>query len=175
MTQRYHVIVADPPWRFGDPLPGKKRGAAKHYSTLSTAEIMRFPLPEMTRDAALFLWRVSAMQQEALDVIRAWGFEQKSEIVWRKMKPSGRVHFGMGRTVRASHETCLIATRGRPTVLSRRERSVFDAVVGEHSAKPDEFYEIVERMFSGPYVELFARRHRAGWECFGDQLPEETQ
>jgi len=170
MTEPAKVLVADPPWKFGDFLPGKGRGASKHYGCLSLSEIMRFPLPPIADDCVLFLWRVSSMPQEALDVVKAWGFKPYAEIVWRKMTPRGKVAFGMGRRVRMAHETCIIAERGRPKPISRSERSVFDAVVGQHSAKPDEFYQIVERMYGGPRVELFARRRRDGWQCFGDEL-----
>lgn len=168
------VLVSDPPWRFSDKLPGKGRGAVKHYACLPVHEIQRFPLPPLADDCVLFLWRVSAMQEEALQVVRAWGFSPKSEIVWRKLTSKGRVHFGMGRTVRLAHETCIIATRGRPKIISRSERSVFDALVGVHSAKPDEFYRIVERMYAGPRAELFARQRRDGWACYGDGLPPEV-
>ncbi len=79
---------------------------------------------------------------------------------------------GMGRTVRAEHETCLIATRGRPSVRSRSVRSTFTAPVGAHSAKPDSFYSLVEQLCHGPFAELFARRRRPGWTQHGNQLPE---
>jgi N6-adenosine-specific RNA methylase IME4 len=173
------VLCADVPWRFGDKLPGKKRGAARHYPTMSVAEIALFPLPPLAPDAYLFFWRVASMQEEALAVIRAWGFTLKSEIVWQKLTKKGKPWFGMGRTVRASHETALIATRGKPKPLSRSERSVLvaPAPVGEdgkyiHSAKPEAFYDKVERLARGPYVELFARRQRAGWTCLGNEMPE---
>ncbi len=78
----------------------------------------------------------------------------------------------MGRYVRAEHETCLIATRGRVQVADRAIRSTFDAPVGVHSAKPDAFYAIAERLSAGPYTELFARTPRKGWQQFGDQLPQ---
>jgi N6-adenosine-specific RNA methylase IME4 len=80
----FGCIVADPPWKFGDKLPGKGRGAAKHYGCLTVSEIMRYPLPKIADDAILFLWRVASMQQEALDVARFWGFTVKSEIAWIK-------------------------------------------------------------------------------------------
>ncbi len=177
MTSRVHVavdlprvLVADPPWRFSDRLPGNGRGAAKHYSTLSQVDILRFPLPPLARDAVLFLWRVSSMQAEALDVARVWGFTVKTELVWRKQTATGKRHFGMGRIVRAEHETCLVATRGRITPKVRTVRSTFRAPVGRHSEKPERFYELVEELFDGPYVELFARRQRRGWTCMGDEL-----
>lgn len=165
MIEPCRVLVADCPWKFGDSLPGKGRGASKHYGCLTPSEIMRFPLPPLADDCILFLWRVASMQQEALDVAHAWGFTIKSEIVWRKNR------IGMGRYVRNKHETCLIGRRGKMLDrLDKRVPSVFDAPVGKHSAKPDEFYDIVERLYAGPYCELFARRHREGWTCFGDEL-----
>lgn len=166
------VLVADPPWQFGDKLPGPKRGASSHYSTLSITELCRFPLPPIADDAILFLWRVSAMQGEALRLVEAWGFELKSELVWIKTTASGEPAFGMGRYVRASHETCLIARRGKAKVRDRSVRSVFFAPRGIHSEKPGEFYQIVERLVDGPRAELFARRRRHGWTCYGDQLPK---
>lgn len=168
------VIVADPPWKFGDKLPGPGRGAAKHYETMSVEDICRFPLPwERQADEVLFLWRVSAMQREALDVASAWSFTVKSELVWEKLTTGGKRHFGMGRYVRASHETCLIATRGRGCLPEvRNQRSTFQAAVAAHSAKPDAFYAIVERMYPNAVkTELFARKRRLGWEQHGLELP----
>jgi N6-adenosine-specific RNA methylase IME4 len=170
------VLVADPPWKFGDALPGPMRGADKHYPTLTVADLMRFPLPILADDAHLFLWRVASMQQEALDIGKAWGFALKSEIVWAKRTMRGKRWFGMGRRVRMEHETCLIFTRGRPAVLDHSIRSVFEAVVPDnrHSAKPDEFFAIVERLCGKArprtHVELFARRVRRGWSTFGNEL-----
>lgn len=170
------VLVADPPWKFGDKLPGPKRGADKHYPTMTIADLCRFPLPELADHAHLFLWRVASMQQEALDVIRMWGFALKSELVWRKQTTRGRRWFGMGRRVRMEHETCLIATRGSPPVMDHAVRSVFDAVVpeGKHSRKPPEFFAIVERLCGAAdpstHVELFARLTRPGWATYGNEL-----
>jgi N6-adenosine-specific RNA methylase IME4 len=172
---RARVLVADPPWKFGDSLPGAGRGAVKHYACMSVEQICSFDLPPLENDAFLFLWRVASMPEEALRVVRAWGFVPKSEIVWRKLTVNGKVHFGMGRTVRAAHETCIVATRGRPQPKARNVRSIFDAPVGRHSAKPDAFYDLVEELADGPYAELFARRHRAGWRCFGNELPEAAE
>lgn len=169
------VIVADPAWRFDDSLPGKKRGAAKHYTCLTVDEIKAFPIPAQVaaaRDAVLFLWRVAAMQLEALEVAAAWGFRQYGELVWQKRTVTGKKHFGMGHLVRYSHESCLIAVRGdapRPAV--RNIRSTLDGRVGEHSEKPAEFYRIVERLFPTAHrYELFARKPRAGWAQYGNEF-----
>lgn len=173
MPDRFRVVLADPPWPFRDRLPGPGRGAAKHYRTLPVSELCAFPLPPLADDCALFLWRVAAMQHEALDVMRAWGFVLKTEIVWVKKARGGQTWNGMGWTVRAAHETCLIGTRGRPVRRSKATPSVFEAVAWRrrHSEKPAIFYDIIERLFPGPYVELFARRRRPGWISVGDQLP----
>ena len=175
-ARRARVLVADPPWQFNDKLPGPKRGAAKHYPTLDRDRIRDYPIPRMADDAWLFLWRVSAMQEEALEVMRAWGFVPKAELVW--VKTTGRdaigkvLAFGMGHYVRGAHETCLIGTRGSVKPSTRSQRSVFLAPRREHSEKPDAFYDIVREMTmrQTPRVELFARRERRGFYTFGDEL-----
>lgn len=164
------VLCADPAWKFGDKLPGPGRGADKFYPTMTIAEIKAFPLPDIQDNAVLFLWRVSAMVEEAYEVARAWGFTPKTELVWEKRTAKGKKHFGMGRIVRATHETCIIATRGRPVVQDKSIRSSFEAPTGEHSEKPDRFYEIVQQLYLGPYTELFARKVRVGWRQHGNEL-----
>jgi N6-adenosine-specific RNA methylase IME4 len=166
------VIEADPPWRFGDSLPGPGRGASKHYPCMSVAKLCAFQIPPLADDALLLLWRVASMQQEALDVVKAWGFKLKSEIIWEKTTKTGKPHFGMGRYVRASHEVCLVATRGRWKPKSRSIRSRFSAPVGRHSEKPEAFYELVEQLAEGPYVRLFARSQRPGWVSLGNEIRE---
>lgn len=188
----FRVVCADPPWPFGDPLPGPGRGAAKNYELLSIDDIAqrRFvggeALGDVADDAYLFLWRVSAgsdikhltLVEEAYRVARAWGFAPKTELVWRKQTKNGKRHFGMGRHLRAEHETCIVAVRGKVAPLVRDVRSVFDAPAPSdasgraiHSAKPDAFYDLVARMRGGPYLELFARRQRSGWTCLGNEVP----
>jgi N6-adenosine-specific RNA methylase IME4 len=170
---RYRVLVADPPWVFADTLPGKGRGAAKHYRVLTIADICAFPLPPLLADCWLFLWRPATHQQEALTVARAWGFVgAPSELIWRKMTLDGaRVRIGMGRGFRNAHETCLVFKRGRPERLSASLPSIFDAPRGAHSSKPDRFYELVDAFAPKPVAELFARRQWPGWTCVGDQMP----
>lgn len=173
---RARVVVADPPWPFKDRLTmaKTKRGAESNYAVMTVDQIAAFEMPyAVADDALLFLWRVSSMQAEALRVMEAWGFDQKSEIVWEKLTAKGKRAFGMGRYVRMAHEVCLIGRRGRAKVRDRSVRSVFSAPVGPHSQKPDAFYDIVERLSEGPYVELFARRRRPGWLSYGLELPAE--
>jgi N6-adenosine-specific RNA methylase IME4 len=190
---RYRVLEADPPWKFDDKIQGEKRGAESHYDCMAIEDLKKMPIPHMESDAVLLLWRVAAMQQEALDLIRAWGFELKSELVWEKttaivtpaeltrasellrlahvervdVVPGG--HFGMGHYVRGSHETCLIATRGsfKPKHFSLRSR--FHAPVGRHSEKPAKFYELIEGWADGPRARLFARSQRPEWDSYGKE------
>lgn len=177
------TLIADPPWHFGDALPGKTRGASKQYRTLSLREIVSFldttSLDHeressirrlLASDCRLFLWRVASMQEEALEVVSSWGFVLKTELVWVKRTATGKPWFGMGRTLRATHETCLVATRGKPEVLSKSVRSVFDAPYCGHSVKPETFYKLVEELSPGPYLELFARKRREGWMQHGNEL-----
>lgn len=187
----FKVVCADPPWPFGDSLPGPGRGAAKHYGVLSLDDIRnhRFVGGEVldprrdlvADDAYLFLWRVSAgadiatltFAEEAYQVARAWGFAPKTEVVLRKQTKNGKRHFGMGWHIRNEHETCVLAVRGKPKPLVQNIRSVIEARVSRrHSAKPEVFYtDIVEKISDGPYVELFARSTRPGWTCLGDEVP----
>lgn len=165
------VLLADPPWRFGDALPGPKRGASKHYQTLTISEIARFPLPPLADDCVLILWRVAAILDGAEFVARAWGFKPKAELTWVKMRKDGKKpRIGMGRSVRNSHESAIIAMRGRPARLSKSEPSVIFAPRAEHSRKPDEAYALIERLYEGPRVELFATRERPGWTTYGTSV-----
>lgn len=183
----FRTVLADPPWRFSDRLPGPSRGAAKNYRVLSPEEMCAmgpqftgspdvvppFLLPPIADDAWLFLWRVASQVEEAYRVVRAWGFAPKSEIVWCKFTSNGKRHFGMGRYVRASHEVCIVATRGRVRPVDRSVRSTFEATVGRHSEKPAYFYDLVERLTgpdAAPRIELFARARRPGWSAIGDEL-----
>lgn len=182
----FRVIAADPPWKFCDALPGTKRGAAKHYNVMSTEKLCLLQTPPFADDSILFLWRVAGMQSDALAVMHMWGFNLKSELVWIKTKNGVVIEdwtkvreedlaFGMGHYTRHCHEVCLIGTRGKAASQVMKDhsvRSVFFAEREEHSKKPDKFYDLVEKMTGGegPYLELFARRPRAGWVTLGDEL-----
>ncbi len=166
------VLVADPPWNFGDKLPGAGRGAAKHYACMPTAAICAMSHPAQgLNNAVLFLWCVESMQRDALAVVSSWGFVEKTSLIWEKLTSGGKAHFGMGRILRASHERCIVAVRGSMPPAVRNIRSRFAAPVGEHSAKPDAFYAIVEALYpDAEKHEMFARTRRAGWHQTGLEL-----
>lgn len=164
------VLVADPPWQFQDSLPGK-RGAEHKYPCMAIEELCQLRLPPIGANAVLFLWKMAAMPAEALRLARAWGFVPKSELVWLKTTKGGKQAFGCGHYTRQSHEVCMIATRGSAMPEARDVRSVFDAKVGRHSAKPAKFYELVERMYPhSEKFEVFSRRQREGWTCWGNDV-----
>ncbi len=178
--RKVHVITADVPWKNRDKLG--KRGAAAKYKVMDVDAIARFPLPRLADDGYLFFWRLASMPLEALYIIDRWGFVPKAELVWNKLTRKGKPWFGLGHHTRAAHETCIIATRGRAHPRLHNIRSTFSAVVPswinpktgrleyKHSAKPDEFYEIVRKLTGGPRVALFERVERRGFRCYGDQL-----
>lgn len=185
----FQTVVADCAWQPRDALPGPKRGASKHYSTMSTADLraLSYRFPPIAHDALLFSWRLASMPFDGLDVCRAWGFEPVSEIVWVKVPKSPRLYLAkfaeairarkvrilLGHYVRASHETCIIAARpgAAARIKAHNIPSVFFAQLGAHSEKPKAFYDIVERLSPGPYLELFARKPRGpAWTALGLDL-----
>jgi N6-adenosine-specific RNA methylase IME4 len=126
-------------------------------------------------DCALFSWAIDTMTPEALEVIKAWGFTFKTKaFTWVKLTRKGKQHFGMGFWTRQNTESCYLAVRGHPKRLdklvadmarkrsARSVREVIMSPIGQHSEKPDEIYERIERLVSGPYVELFSRKSDRG-------------
>lgn len=180
---KYNIILADPPWYFRNysaDAPGKvhnrSRGAAKHYPTMTTQKIMSLPVNLVCEDpAVLFLWAVWPNLPDALQVIKAWGFEYKTLAwVWVKSNKSGMGFFtGMGYYTRANTEPCLFATRG---MVQRPENKGIQALiyspVREHSRKPDEQYGKIEKLYpDGKYLELFARkRWSERWSVWGNEV-----
>lgn len=170
----YDVITADPPWPFRDRLPGKSRGASKHYPLMSIDELCALDVQRVAKtDCVLYLWRVSSMVEEAYRVVRAWGFTPKTEVVWRKLTTHGKLNAGMGRYTYNSHETVIVAVKGRAMPEpANRFKSVFDAPVQKHSAKPEEFYRLIEQAYPDTRrLELFARQAtRPGWDFWGNEV-----
>lgn len=175
---KYRVIYADPPWRFETwSDAGNDRAADNHYPTMDIAAIRALPVADLAApDAVLFLWAVAPMLPEAMAVIDAWGFIYKTVgFTWAKTTLDGEkaIH-GTGYWTRANAEVCLLATRGKPSrragatdvaqlVLSPRVR---------HSEKPEEVATRIEQLVEGPYIELFARTEREGWDAWGHKVGE---
>jgi N6-adenosine-specific RNA methylase IME4 len=171
------VIVADPEWRF-EPWSretGMDRAADNHYPTSVTEVIAARDVPSIAADdCVLFLWSTQPMLPQALLVMGAWGFDYRSQVVWRKIRPGdGR---GTGYWFINEHEILLVGVRGKVPAPApgTQYKSVIDAPVGAHSAKPEVFLEMIESYFPTlPKIELNRRGPaRAGWEAWGNEAEE---
>lgn len=160
----YATIVADPPWRYANKAT---RGAAEdHYPTMTNGDLAALA-GELELWAApechLYLWTTNNFIREAFDVIDAWRFEYKTMLTW--IKPQ----IGMGNYFRGRTEHVLFATRGNAHTQRRDVSNVIESNRTQHSRKPDVFYDLVETMSPGPYLEMFARRRRFGWDHWGNE------
>jgi N6-adenosine-specific RNA methylase IME4 len=172
---RFPVIYADPPWEFKVYSgKGKQRSAERHYDTASLDDIKALPIASLAADnCALFMWGVWPELPGALEVIKAWGFEYKTAgFVWFKEVSEENSDFatGMGYWTRANTEPCFLATRGAPERVNKDVHQIIRAPVGEHSVKPEETRVRIERLITGPYLELFARRPVPGWTVWGNEV-----
>jgi N6-adenosine-specific RNA methylase IME4 len=167
---KFAVLYADPPWRYENPpMGGSNRSIENHYPTMTLDEICALPVGGIAHEnCVLFLWATSPKLAECMKVIEAWGFNYRTDMVWVKDR------IGMGYHVREQHESLLIAKRGElpPPAVEARPSSVLNAPRLEHSAKPPEFYGVIDRMY--PKVrklELFGRapESRAWWAAWGNQ------
>jgi N6-adenosine-specific RNA methylase IME4 len=167
----YEVIVADPPWPFDlYSNRGNHKSAAAQYSLMSIEEIAALPVGGLAqRDCLLLMWITAPRLIGCLAVMEAWGFAYKTNIVWRKTTPAGKVRMGTGYWARSMHESVLIGTLGKPGKFSAFP-SVFDGVAREHSRKPDEFYALVNKHTSGlRRADLFSRESRLGFDGWGNE------
>jgi N6-adenosine-specific RNA methylase IME4 len=177
--QKFATVLADPPWQFqnrtGKMAPEHKR--LSRYATMPLDAIKRLPLSNVVRGTAhLYLWVPNAMLPQGLEVMQAWGFQYKSNLVWHKIRkdggPDGR---GVGFYFRNVTELVLFGVRGknaRTLAPGRRQVNILQTRKREHSRKPDELYPLIEACSPGPYLELFARGGRKGWTGWGDQADE---
>lgn len=169
----FGVLYADPPWAFtvrSDK--GKGRSAEQHYGCMTKREILDLPVGDLAaRDCVLFLWVTDPMLRFGMDVIEAWGFTYKTVgFNWAKLNRDGTPFCGMGFWTRANPELCLLATRGNPKRVGKDVRRLITAPRREHSRKPDEVRERIERLVSGPYCEMWARQVSRGWSSWGNEL-----
>jgi N6-adenosine-specific RNA methylase IME4 len=166
------TVVADPPWRpslhantIGRVSGPYRAGPQRYYTTLSVGEISSM-VPSTTNKAHLWLWVINQHVDWGYAVARAWGFEPQQMFTW--IKPG----LGTGQ-FQCNTESVLICRKGGPSGNSfgKTHGTAREWPRGRHSEKPEEFYRLVETVSAGPYHEMFARRHRAGWTAMGDQLP----
>lgn len=170
-NKKYSIIYADPPWSYNDK--SCQGNAAEHYQLMKDEDICGLPGKDIAADdCVLFLWATYPKLQEALDVIKAWGFKYKSiGFQWIKQNKSGSGYFfGLGRWTRGNTEPCLIAVKGKPKRMSASVGQLVFSPLREHSQKPDVVRDkIVELMGDLPRIELFARTTSPGWDCWGNE------
>lgn len=180
--QKFRTIYADPPWQFqnrtGKVAPEHKR--LTRYETMPIHEIKALPVNEIACEKShLYLWVPNALLPWGLEVMAAWGFEYKTNIVWEKVRhdgqPDGR---GVGFYFRNVTELLLFGVRGennRTLAPGRSQVNLIRTIKREHSRKPDEIVSLIESCSSGPYLELFARGKREGWTVWGNQATEDYE
>lgn len=177
----YAAIYADPPWHYRVWSEGsqKSRLASAKYKVMSTADIAAMPVAELAAtDSVLFVWITWPQLFDAKEVIEGWGFTYKTcAFSWTKannrqidlLHDDVAAQVGMGYWTRANSEVCLLATRGNPKRRSAKVRQGIIEPRREHSRKPDCVPGRIERLVAGPYLELFARTQRPGWDCWGNE------
>lgn len=175
-ANKFGTILIDPPWRFqnrtGKMAPEHRR--LHRYKTMSFEEIAALPVGELAaKKSHLYLWCPNALLPEALDIMKAWGFKYRTNLVWYKVRkdggPDGR---GVGFYYRNVTELLLFGVKGnlRTSAPARSQVNIVSTRKREHSRKPEAFLGIVERCSPGPYLELFAREKVSGWTQWGDEL-----
>ena len=166
-TPRFRTLVADPPWTRHQAGRGSYGGAIKHYDLMSLERIKQMPVADLAAEnACLYLWVTNSNIDEGLEVIKAWGFRYITIFHWIKPK------MGVGNYFRNASESCLFAVRGKLSPKCRTQINWLISYPTAHSEKPREFISIVERISSGPYLELFCRRRPARhekWYCWGNE------
>jgi N6-adenosine-specific RNA methylase IME4 len=179
---KYRTIVADPPWpqKGGGPLAGREGfidatgpSLALPYATMTIEGIAALEVPAAP-DAHLYLWTTSGFLPDAFRVMAAWGFRYSTTLVWAKA-PIGA---GLGGAYGIATEFVLFGRRGSLPALRKEGRNWWtwkrpydERGKPRHSAKPEEFYALVEQVSPGPFLEMFARRRRLGWDVWGNEAP----
>jgi N6-adenosine-specific RNA methylase IME4 len=173
INKKYNVIYADPPWTFKTfSDKGKDRSPENHYNVMSLKDICNLPISKIANDnSVLLMWVVDPLLDKAFKVIEAWGFKYKTVgFTWAKTNRKSMGFFtGLGYWTRGNPEMCLLATKGKPKRLSKSVPQLVVEQRREHSRKPDIMYNHIENLLEGPYIELFARTQRNGWDSWGNQ------
>ena len=172
-NNKYGVIYADPPWNFRTfSATGAGRSPSNHYGCMSIDDICDLRVSECALDdCVLLMWVCDPLLDSAFKVIEAWGFKYKTVgFTWAKTNKKSLGFFtGLGYWTRGNPEMCLLATRGKPRRVSKSVKQLVISERREHSRKPDEIYNYIEDLLEGPYLELFARNTRAGWDSWGNE------
>jgi N6-adenosine-specific RNA methylase IME4 len=178
-NRKFATVLADPPWQFqnrtGKMAPEHRR--LSRYPTLSLPEIKEIPVARALQETShLYLWVPNALLAEGLQILEAWGFQYKTNLIWYKVrKDGGPDRRGVGFYFRNVTEMILFGVRGKnPRTLQpgRSQPNIIATRKREHSRKPDEQYEIIESCSRGPFLEMFARGRRPNWFSWGNQAED---
>ena len=165
---KYKTILADPPWDIQQK--GKSRGAIKHYNLMTLDRIKAMPISDLAEENAhCWLWVTNATLEAGFDVLRAWGFTPRSIYTWVKPR------LGLGVYLRNCTEHLLLGTRGKAPIQFKGQMNWGFMPLQDHSHKPEEVYDIIERCSEGNYLELFARRPRHGWDIWGNEVASDVK
>lgn len=176
--QHYGAIMADPPWSF-KTYSNRDRGTVPHrgeepYRSMTMEELQSLPVVELAaKDCLLHMWTISSHVDQAIELGQRWGFTFKTlGFNWVKTQKSDpeKPKMGMGKWLRQDAEIGLIFTRGKPSRLSAAVRQTILEPAREHSRKPDEAMVRIEQLVAGPYLEMFSRSSRRGWDAMGDEV-----
>lgn len=165
-------MIADPPWRFAlRSGKGEGKSPQAQYACADVETLALLPVETLAAPNCLMLmWATFPMLQEALWLMQQWGFRYVTGGAWHKRTVHGKTAFGTGYVLRSASEPFLIGARGQPAVKSRSERNIIDAVAREHSRKPDEQYDMMDRLAGDVAgIELFARQRWPGWQAWGNE------
>lgn len=173
----YQCIVIDPPWFYRLRSKDKTHRNRIPYQPMRTEEILALPIPELcgSNGCILWLWFTNNHMVEAAQCLQTWGFELKTILTWEKVtKDNTKTHLGVGHWLRNSTEHCALAVRGNVKAFAGRtltnQSSILHSPRREHSRKPEQFFELVEKLCPDmTKLEMFARSSRVSWDCWGDE------
>lgn len=166
--KKYKTILVDPPWKYGK---GWGWGAGEYYPLMKKVEIIDLNIGNKLADdnCHLYLWCPNSIIQQGLDVMESWGFKFKTIITWVKNRSIFGYYF------KGQSEQLLFGVKGRLPPQDRKQVTIINGKVRNHSKKPDEQYQIIQLVSPAPRIELFARQKTEGWDAWGNEVPNEEQ
>lgn len=162
---KYKCILVDPPWEFYNKKVFNSEGSEAKYGQLSLEQLKKIDLSDISDDNCfIFMWTTNIILPWTLELMKHWGFMYRSKLVW--IKPQ----MGQGFYFRSASEDLLVGKKGKGIFKFKSQPSWFFGPRQDHSHKPEEIYDIIERVCDGPRLEMFARKKREGWDYHGNEI-----